>query len=153
ALQQLGIATVQHLPGVGRNLQDHPDFVFNYSADSLDLFGFSPAGAVRLAREIAHYRKTRHGMISSNLAEGGAFLKTEPGLAAPDVQLHFVLGKLEDHARKLRWGHGYSCHVCVLRPKSVGELTLANADPLAAPLINPRFLEHPDDIETLVKGF
>jgi choline dehydrogenase-like flavoprotein len=60
---------------------------------------------------------------------------------------------IDDHARKLHLGHGYSCHVCLLRPKSVGEVTLASADPLAPPVINPRFLEHPEDMDNMVKAF
>lgn len=152
-LQAMNIPVVHDLPGVGQNLRDHPDFVFKYRSKSLDLLGISAGGGVRLAREFWRYQKRRRGMISSNGAEGGAFLKTDPSLAAPDVQLHFVVAMIDDHARKLHLGHGYSCHVCVLRPKSVGELTLASSDPFAAPLINPRFLEHPDDIECLLKGF
>lgn len=153
ALQALNIPVVHDLPGVGQNLQDHPDFVFKYRAKSLDLLGISAGGSVRLTRELWRYHKQRRGMITSNGAEGGAFLKTDPSLDLPDVQLHFVVAMIDDHARKLHLGHGYSCHVCLLRPKSVGEVTLASNDPLAAPLINPRFLEHPDDIEVLLKGF
>ncbi|HTD06476.1 choline dehydrogenase [Undibacterium sp.] len=153
ALQALGIPVAHDLPGVGQNLQDHPDFIFNYYADSLDLMGFSVGGSLRMTRELWRYQTHRRGMLSSNFAEGGGFLKTDAALPAPDIQLHFVIGMVDDHARKLHLGHGYSCHVCVLRPKSIGELTLASSDPLAAPLINPRFLEHPDDMETLVKGF
>ena len=51
------------------------------------------------------------------------------------------------------FGHGYSCHVCLLRPKSRGSLTLASADPFAAPAIDPNFLAERDDIERLVRGF
>jgi choline dehydrogenase-like flavoprotein len=50
-------------------------------------------------------------------------------------------------------GHGYSCHICLLRPKSVGTLALASADPLAAPSIDPNFLGHPDDLDAMVDGF
>ena len=152
-LQKFGIPLVHALPGVGRNLQDHPDFVFKYRAKSLDLLGISFAAMPRLLREIGLYRRQRRGMLTSNGSESGGFLKTDPTLAVPDIQLHFVIAMLEDHARKLHLGHGYSCHVCLLRPKSTGELTLASKDPLAAPLINPRFLEHPDDLETMVKAF
>lgn len=153
ALQAMGIPVVHALPGVGQNLQDHPDFVFKYRAKSLDLLGISAGGSLRMIREFRRYQTQRRGLLTSNGAEGGGFLKTDPNLSAPDIQLHFVLAMLDDHARKLHLGHGYSCHVCLLRPKSVGELTLASKDPMAAPLINPRFLEHPDDIEAMVKGF
>ncbi len=106
-----------------------------------------------MLREFWRYLKNRRGILSSNGAECGGFLKTDPTLSVPDIQLHFVMAMLDDHARKLHLGHGYSCHVCLLRPKSIGELTLASADPFAAPLINPRFLEHPDDLEGMLKGF
>lgn len=153
ALQAMGIPVVHDLPGVGQNLQDHPDFVFKYRAKSLDLLGISAGGSLRMVKEFRRYQSQRRGILTSNGAEGGGFLKTDPGLSAPDIQLHFVLAMLDDHARKLHLGHGYSCHMCLLRPKSVGEVTLASKDPMAAPLINPRFLEHPDDIEVMVKGF
>ncbi|MBY0571080.1 MAG: choline dehydrogenase [Burkholderiaceae bacterium] len=153
ALQSMGIPVVHDLPGVGQNLQDHPDFVFKYRAKSLDLLGVSAAGSLRLLRELMRYTSQRRGMLTSNGAEGGGFLKTDPSLSAPDIQLHFVMAMLDDHARKLHLGHGYSCHVCLLRPKSIGEVTLASPNPMATPLINPRFLEHPDDMEVMLKGF
>ena len=71
----------------------------------------------------------------------------------PDLQLHFVVGKLVDHGRKTTWGHGYSCHVCVLRPASRGSVQLASADPMAAPLIDPNYLAEDSDTRLLVKGF
>jgi choline dehydrogenase-like flavoprotein len=64
-----------------------------------------------------------------------------------------VVGTVDDHNRKLHWGHGYSCHVCVLRPKSVGSVGLASADPSTAPRIDPNFLSHEDDVRTLLKGY
>jgi choline dehydrogenase-like flavoprotein len=60
---------------------------------------------------------------------------------------------VEDHARKLRRGHGYSCHVCLLRPRSRGSIGLRDIDPLAAPAIDPNFLGDPRDLEDLVAGF
>jgi choline dehydrogenase-like flavoprotein len=152
-LRKFGIEVVRHLPGVGRNLQDHPDFVFGYQAPSLDLLGLSGAGLLRLAREFRRYRRERRGMVTTNFAEAGGFLKTRSDLAVPDIQLHFVVAMVEDHARRLRAGHGFSCHVCLLRPKSTGAVTLAGDDPLAAPLIDPNFLDHPDDVEGMVAGF
>jgi choline dehydrogenase-like flavoprotein len=151
-LEALGIPVVHHLPGVGKNLQDHPDIVLNYTADSLDLMGFSARGTLRMAREFWRYITQRRGMLSTNYAEGGAFLKTSPNLSAPDVQLHFVVGIVDDHARNLHWGHGYSCHVCVLHPKSRGSVKLASVDPTAAPLIDPNFFADPEDLEVLLKG-
>ncbi len=152
-LKQFGIEVVHNLPSVGRNLQDHIDFVFAFSSDSSELFGISLSGAVRLLREIGRYRKDGRGMITSNLAEAGGFLKTDPSLPVPDIQLHFVVGKAIDHGRDRSLGHGYSCHVCLLRPKSRGYLALQSSDPSAPPLIDPKFFDDPDDLNVMVKGF
>jgi choline dehydrogenase-like flavoprotein len=152
-LQGVGIPVVHDLPGVGKNLQDHPDYVFNYRARSLDLLGISLGGSVQMVREILRYRRERTGMMSSNGAEGGGFLRRFPDSPAPEFQLHFVVGMIDSHARKLHMGHGYSCHVCLLRPKSIGTLALADADPLAAPRIDPNFFGDPDDLEAMVDGF
>ena len=153
ALQALGVPLVHHLPGVGANLQDHPDFTFGYITDSLDAVGISLKGGARTLREIGRYRRERRGMITSNFAEGGAFLKTRPELAAPNVQLHFVVALVKNHARELGLGHGLSCHVCLLRPKSRGSVKLASREVGDVPLIDPGFLQDPDDVRQLIEGF
>ena len=63
-----------------------------------------------------------------------------------------MIGKLVNHGRTTVFGHGYSCHVCLLNPESRGSVTLASADPLAAPLIDPAFLTAPGDLERMVEG-
>lgn len=152
-LKSRGVEVVHHLPGVGRDLQDHPDFIFGYEAKSLDLIGISGRGTLRLIKEILRYRRERRGLVASNFAEAGGFFKTRPDLPAPDIQIHFIVAMVDDHARKLRMGHGFSSHLCLLRPKSRGTVTLASADPMAPPEIDPAFLTHPDDIEDMVLGF
>ena len=152
-LKQFGIGIVHHLPPVGRNLQDHVDFLFAYGSNSRDLFGISLGGATRIAREVGRYRRDGRGMLTSNLAEAGGFLKTDPALPMPDIQLHFVVGRAIDHGRAMGLGHGFSCHVCVLRPKSRGYVALQSADPAAPPLIDPKFFDDPADLEAMVKAF
>ena len=153
-LQQHGIAVVHDLPGVGANLHDHVDVVQVVDAPHLtDLFGVSLAGAVNAIKGIFEWRRARSGMLTTNFAEAGGFIKSQPGEPLPDLQLHFVIGKLVDHGRKPTFGHGYSCHVCLLRPKSRGSLRLASGDPFAAPLIDPNFLAERDDLDRLMRGF
>jgi choline dehydrogenase-like flavoprotein len=153
-LQAHGIAVAHDLPGVGRNLHDHVDVVQVADAPHLkDLFGLSFAGAARLLRGISEWRTTRSGMLTTNFAEAGGFIKSTREEPIPDLQLHFVIGKLVDHGRKTVFGHGYSCHVCLLRPTSRGSVQLASNDPMAAPLIDPNFLGEPADLERLVRGF
>ncbi len=153
ALGKHGIASVHHLPGVGQNLQDHPDFVFGYLSDAPYFFGVSFGGIARIVKGIAQYRRERRGMMTSNGAECGGFLKTRPDLDLPDIQLHFVMAMAINHGRTPRWGTGFSCHVCLLRPKSRGSVGLKNADPLAPPMIDPNFLGEESDLDTMVAGF
>ena len=153
-LQQHGIGVLHDLPGVGANLHDHVDVVQVVNAPQLtELFGLSFTGAFNAIQGMLEWRRSRSGMLTTNFAEAGGFIKSQPDEALPDLQLHFVIGKLIDHGRKPTVGHGYSCHVCLLRPKSRGSLTLASADPFAAPAIDPNFLAERDDIERLVRGF
>jgi choline dehydrogenase-like flavoprotein len=73
-------------------------------------------------------------------------------MATPDLQLHFVPALLMHGTDVRKLGHGYSCHVCVLRPKSRGEVRLRSADMREAPVIDPRFLSHEDDVRDMVAG-
>ena len=153
-LQKHGISVVHDLPGVGENLHDHIDVVQVVNAPHLkDLFGVSLSGLARAIKGIFEWRKHRTGMMTTNFAEAGGFIKTSPDEPTPDLQLHFVIGKLVDHGRKPTFGHGYSSHICLMRPKSRGRVTLASSDPLAAPVIDPNFLADPDDMRRLVQGF
>jgi len=152
-LASLNIPLVVDLPGVGENLRDHLDIIINRRVDSTDLLGLSPAGAWKLLRAIGRWRRERRGVLTSNFAEAGAFVKSHPQLDRPDLQLHFVVGLVDDHLRRVHWGHGMSCHACALRPASRGTLRLASADARIAPLIDPGFLSAPEDIELLVHGF
>jgi choline dehydrogenase-like flavoprotein len=153
ALSKHGIASVHHLPGVGQNLQDHPDFVFGFASDAPYFSGLSWSGIGRILKGIGQYRRERRGPMTSNVAECGGFLKTRPDIDLPDIQLHFCMAMVEDHGRKPRWGTGFSCHVCLLRPKSIGSVGLNSADPLAAPAIDPNFFGDERDVETMVAGF
>jgi choline dehydrogenase-like flavoprotein len=152
-LQKSGIEVVHDLPSVGRNLQDHIDFLFSFSSESRDLIGASFSGAMRLIREIGRYRRDRRGMITTNFAEAGGFLKTNLAAPVPDIQLHFVVGKAIDHGRNRSLGHGLSCHVCLLRPKSRGFVALQGPDASMPPLIDPKFFDDSDDLEGMVKAF
>jgi choline dehydrogenase-like flavoprotein len=153
ALGRHGIAGVHHLPGVGHNLQDHPDFVFGYMSDNPHFNGLSVKAMPRLLRAIRQYRRERRGPMTSNFAECGGFLKTRPDLDIPDIQLHFGMAMADDHGRKRHRGTGFSCHVCLLRPNSRGTVELDSADPFVAPRIDPNFFGDPADLETMVAGF
>jgi choline dehydrogenase len=152
-LQRLGIPVLHDLPGVGQNLQDHIDHIQSYkTSSSKDTFGLSIGGSVRLTGAMADWRFNRQGVITSNFAEVGAFLKSSPELDRPDLQMVFVVAVVDDHGRKMHMGHGYSCHIELLNPRSRGTVKLASRDPHAAPIIDPNFLDDDHDLEVMVKG-
>jgi choline dehydrogenase-like flavoprotein len=152
-LRPHGIALQHELPGVGQNLRDHPDVVQCYTSPDSTLPGFSLKGGLHMGKELLKYMNKKTGTFASNCAEAGAFLKTDPSLNRPDIQLHSVISLVDDHNRTLHWGHGLSCHICVLRPKSIGSVSLNSADPAAPPRIDPNLLGHDDDVQTLLKGY
>ena len=152
-LQPHGIEVLLDLPGVGRNLQDHIDYVQAWKAPATtETFGLSLRGAAKVAGAVGEWRRHRTGMLTSTFASAGAFLKSSPGVAVPDLQLVFVIAIVDDHARKMHLGHGISCHVDLLRPHSRGTVKLGGADPRVAPIIDPNFLSDERDVSRLVRG-
>ncbi|OWY09647.1 glucose-methanol-choline oxidoreductase [Thioclava sp. F42-5] len=151
-LREVGIVPRLDLPGVGTNLQDHLDYVISYTSPRRDVVGLNPRGLLRLARAAGAWRKHGEGLFASPMAEGGAFLRSDPRLTRPDLQIHFVVGIVDQHMRKPHLADGWSAHICPLRPQSRGTLRLASSDPRAAPLIDPEYLSDPRDAELLLKG-
>jgi choline dehydrogenase-like flavoprotein len=152
-LQAVGIPVQHHLPGVGNNLHDHPDVVLvAETPKGQDLFGISPVGAWNVLRGLWDWRQHRQGVLTTNIAEAGGFIRTQAGLPQPDVQLHFVVAKLQDHGRQVSWGHGFSVHVCVLQPRSRGTVRLCSASAHDVPLVDPQFLSDAYDVSTMVEG-
>ncbi len=157
-LKNHGIAVQHPLPGVGQNLQDHLDVLVVHRCTKPVSLGVSFGNALAQIKHLFNYIFYRKGPLTTNGAEGGGFVKSDPSQPIPDLQFHFAAVHLDDHARNLSraaftmLGHGYSLHVCDLRPKSRGYIGLKSADPLSDALIEPNYLSHPDDLKTLVKG-
>ena len=152
-LQSKGIATLVDLPGVGENLQDHIDYVYTYrSGSDTETFGASPRGGLRVLKGISQWFSERRGMMTTPFAEAGAFFRSRPDVEVPDLQLVFVQAIVDDHARTLHLGHGFSCHTTLLRPKSLGTVQLESPDAAAAPRIDPRFFSDPTDMPVMMAG-
>ncbi len=147
-----GIKLQHELPGVGQNLQDHLDFTLAYRTKDRDNLGIGLRAGLRLVRHMLRWRRHGRSMVASPMAEAGSFFKSDPSLGRADIQTHFVIGIVDDHARRLHYGHGYSCHICLLRPGSRGRVGLRSADPMDAPLIDPKFLSDPNDIKAMVRA-
>ncbi|CAG2160552.1 GMC family oxidoreductase [Cupriavidus numazuensis] len=149
-LRDVGVPLALDAPGVGQNLQEHPDVLLTQlGVGSTDLLGVSLRGGVRMLGELSRYRRHRTGMFASNVAEAGGFFRSRPGLADPDLQVHFINAAI---TAPMKPGHGYSAHVCLLRPHSRGALRLRSPNVGDAPDIDLNMLSDPRDMDTMVAG-
>lgn len=147
-----GIETLHELPGVGQNLQDHLDYTVAYRSPRKDMLAVNPRGLWDVTKAAFRWKRDKGGDLASPFAEGGAFFKSDPSQPRPDMQLHFVIGILDNHLRKIHVHHGYSCHVCVLRPQSRGHVGLTSARASDAPRIDPAFLSDSRDLTDLIRA-
>lgn len=151
ALAQHGIAVTVASPDVGANLHDHIDYVAAFESPG-GFMGQSTRGTLAGMAQSAQWLLTRTGRMTTPFAEAGGFVTTDAQEPGPDVQFHFVIAMVIDHGRTRHVRHGYSCHACVLRPRSRGTVRLADRDAATMPLIDPAFLTDPYDIATLRRG-
>lgn len=151
-LRDMGIPVVHDAPEVGRNLADHLDIGISAQATSRVPMGLALSAGPRWARSALRYMRHRSGELTSNVAEAGGFVKSDPTRARPNLQLHFLPTYLVDHGRKTKFGYGMTLHVCDLLPESRGEITLASPDPTVAPRIHAGYLSDPRDVDTLLDG-
>lgn len=153
-LEKHDIKVHHELPGVGRNLQDHPDALVVHKCLTTDTMNLSPTWLPRAIKAIWDWLFKRQGPLTSNAAEAGGFIKSRPEEDIPDLQLHLTAARLDNHGLNTLFsmGYGYSGHVCFLRPKSRGTVTLQSANPRDNALIDPNFLAEEDDMEAMVRG-
>ena len=148
-LRALGIPVVHDLPGVGRNLHDHLNVQVitgcnrPISYDNWD----RPLPFLKFGLQFLLFNT---GIATSNICEGAAFLRSEPGAATPDIQMHFMPLIWIDYGRTRVDGHGMTLEAAFLRPESRGTVRLASTDPAAAPLIDPAYCQEPGDLAALV---
>ncbi len=151
-LRAHGIAVVHDSPDVGANLQDHVDYTINRRVRSRHLFGAAPGILPDLVRAWRAYKRDGTGMLTTNVAESGGFLRSAPEVDRPDLQIHFCTGVVDDHGRRAHAFRGLSVHTCVLRPYSRGTVRLASPDMRDDPLIDPNFFGDERDLHTLARG-
>lgn len=151
-LSWAGIEPAHHLPGVGRNLADHPaTFVAMDTYDGTS-YGLSMKAALRNVWSGIQYLSTRGGQLGSNLFETNAYIKSKDGLDRPDMQVVFQPARRNTKPFPLPLGHGYAISLVCLYPESRGTVKVSSPDPLSAPQIDPGLGSAQADIDTLVRG-
>ncbi|MBV8976996.1 MAG: choline dehydrogenase [Alphaproteobacteria bacterium] len=150
-LRRFGIDVVADIAAVGQNLQDHLDCSVQYECTQ-PITLYSQSNPLRALKTGLQYMLFGTGLATGQGLEAGAFLKSRPDLETPDLQYHFIAALMYDHTRVKADRHGFMAHVCQLRPQSRGYIALKSADPLAAPIIQPNYLEAEEDRRALREG-
>ncbi|MEH6592269.1 MAG: choline dehydrogenase [Halioglobus sp.] len=145
-LAKAGIETLHQLPGVGKNLQDHLEFYFQFRCKQpitingkLDLFSKGLIGV--------RWLLFRSGLGATNHFESCGFIRSKPGIEWPDLQYHFLPAAMRYDGKSAFAGHGFQVHIGHNKPKSRGAVTIKTANPDDPPSILFNYLQHPDDIE------
>ncbi|GAA4013937.1 GMC family oxidoreductase N-terminal domain-containing protein [Deinococcus rubellus] len=145
-LEAAGVAVVHELPGVGQNLQDHLFVPLVYETDTISIKDATSEA------NFALYLSEQQGMLCSNIAESGGFMKSDPNLNAPDLQFHNGAALFVDHGFLELDGHHFTLLPSLVAPHSKGQIRLASSDPQTYPLIEPDYLSDERDMDVLLHG-
>lgn len=162
-LSKISIAVKKELPGVGKNLHDH----LFYGISALSKWKGTLNNINLPFNQFLHtlaWLFQRKGPLTTSPLEAVAFFKTDENLAQPDLQLHFAPAHLGNNANLAAGADfynpktypktdGFTILPSLIQPKSRGYVSLQSKNPNEAPIIQPNYLEHPDDLKTLVKGY
>ena len=145
-LKEYGIEVVMDLPGVGQNLQDHLMAPVAYQATQP--ISLAAAGTEKEMSKLVNGQ----GMLTSNIGEGGGFIKLNPDSEVSELQFHFAPGLFIMHGAGNPEGHGFTLLPGIVHPQSIGHLMLQSTDPNDPPLIDPNYLAAEFDINVIVEG-
>jgi choline dehydrogenase len=150
-LREHGITARQHLPGVGKNLQDHVAVPIQYRSTK----PVSPARNLGKLGRLAvglQWMAARSGLGASNYFEVGAFMRGNDQVAWPNLQHEFFPMIGEFYRGEAKVEQGFQYFLSVMRPESRGAVTLASRDPKAAPRIRFNFLTESTDCKQMIEG-
>jgi choline dehydrogenase len=145
-LERLGIGVIHELPGVGGNLQDHLQLRLIYkleNARTLNQIAGSVWGKMGMG---LRYLYDRSGPLSMAPSQLGAFARSGPEQNSANLEYHVQPLSLERFGEPLHSFPAFTASVCDLRPQSRGRIDIRSADPQEAPLIQPNYLSHPEDL-------
>ncbi|HUA47030.1 MAG TPA: GMC family oxidoreductase N-terminal domain-containing protein [Solirubrobacteraceae bacterium] len=146
-LRQVGVPVHHDLPGVGRNLQDHPFVTILWEVtDQQTLYGADKP------KRVAEWVLRRSGPLSSTVAEVVAFVRTRSGLPAADIQFHMGAAYFDDHGAEEYDGHCIAIGPVLVSPQARGQVWLRSPDPADKPMIITNSLAAPDDLASLIAG-
>jgi choline dehydrogenase len=151
-LRQHGIDVVLEAPGVGNDLQDHMQVRLVMRCSQPITVNDVVNSPIRKILTGLQYAAFRTGPLTISAGTAGAFFKTSPRLATPDIQIHFIPFSTDRMGEKLHPFSGFTATVCQLRPESRGSLRIKSADPSAPPAIHINYLATETDRAAFIDG-
>jgi choline dehydrogenase len=149
-LDSMGIDVKADLPGVGQNLNDHPDFVLKYKC--LQPVSLWPkTKPLAMAAAGVQWLLTREGICASNHFDALACIRSGAGVEYPDLQITISPIAVDDNWAPLK-EHAFQIHVGLMRAHSRGRIELRSNDPADTPRIFVNYLQDQRDRELLRKG-
>ena len=142
SIRSLGIEPVADSPGVGGNLRDNVRVPVAYQCA-----GQRPTTPAALVRGAIQYALTGRGLFTSNVCDAAAIVRLDAASEIPNVRILFRWRVLPDHPA---WVVDFE--VTAINPASCGRVTLASADPMRAPRIDPAYLTAAVDVAVLRRG-
>jgi len=149
-LLALGIDVKVDAPEVGKNLQEHASVQTSVTVDIPTVN--TKMGPFHLAAGVLQFLLSGRGIMAMTPVEGMAFVRSQPGLAAPDVKLQFGAFAFDPATRKPYHKPGIVIYTNVAKPRSRGEIRLRSANPLDAPVIDHRLLGDQEDVAVMIRG-
>ncbi|MBV9530905.1 MAG: choline dehydrogenase, partial [Bradyrhizobium sp.] len=151
-LKKHGLDVVLDVPGVGNDLQDHMQVRLVTRCAKAITLNDIVNHPMRRVWAGAHYLALRKGALTIAAGTSGAFFRTSPRLATPDIQIHFIPFSTDKMGEKLHSFSGFTATVCQLRPESRGSLRLKSADPATPPAIRINYLATETDRRAFIEG-
>ncbi len=150
-LQSMGINLIADMPGVGQNLQDHPDFMIKYKC-------LKPVTLWPKTKRLnsigagVQWLLTKEGMCASNHFDSVACIRSGPGVEYPDLQLCISPIAMDDNSWQPLKEHAFQVHVGLMRTHSRGKIELRSNNPADPPRILVNYLKDKRDRELMRKG-
>ncbi len=150
-LQSIGVVVRHERPGVGANLNDHPDVVIQHLCNEPVTLYRAAQGPRKIMAGL-EWLMFNSGPAASNHFEAGAFIRSRPGIEHPDLQLTFMPLAVKPGTVEPVPGHAFQVHLDLMRAHSRGWVKARSADPKAPPAIRFNYMQDPRDREDMRQG-
>ncbi|MGE0742488.1 MAG: GMC family oxidoreductase [Hyphomonadaceae bacterium] len=151
-LQTRGVTPVHDIAGMGEHLQDHLQVRMVFECTQPITFNDDLKSPWRTMLVGLRYLLLQRGPLTVSAGYAGGFFRTDPALASPDIQVHFINFSTSKMGDALHRFSGFTASSCQLRPESRGYVRLKSPDPFEAPAIDPNYLGTDGDRRTNIAG-